>query len=163
MNPNSPDLVLEVLQQFRIIYGTMRQYFRTIEHCCGLPGSQMWILQEVARSPTLGVSELAQRLGIHQSTCSQLVEKLVSQSYLEKQKTPADRRRVGLILGERGKTAIEQLPGPAEGVLPAALSSIPEVVLKTLNINLSELVFHLQGKDEEFAQIPLAEMVRDQD
>ena len=92
MKHHAADLPLEVLQQFRVIYGTMRQYFRTIEQCCGLPGSQMWILQEVERTPSIGVTELAQRLGIHQSTCSQLVEKLVGQHYLEKQKNPAGKK-----------------------------------------------------------------------
>ena len=28
---------LEVLQQFRIIYGSMRQYFKDVEERCGLP------------------------------------------------------------------------------------------------------------------------------
>ncbi|WP_434516825.1 MarR family winged helix-turn-helix transcriptional regulator [Dechloromonas sp. ARDL1] len=154
-------LPLEVLQQFRIIYGTMRQYFRLIEQCCGLPGSQMWILQEVERAPSIGVTELAQRLGIHQSTCSQLVERLVGQGYLEKQKAATDRRRVGLILAPSGRAVIARLPGPAEGVLPAALAGLPEVALKTLNINLAELIVHLQDRDEQFARIPLSDMVRD--
>lgn len=48
-----------------------------------------------------------------------------------------------------------------EVVLPDALSSMPDVALKTLNINLAELIFHLRGRDDEFAQVPLAEMVRD--
>ena len=64
MKHHAADLPLEVLQQFRVIYGTMRQYFRTIEQCCGLPGSQMWILQEVERTPAIGVTELAQRLAL---------------------------------------------------------------------------------------------------
>jgi DNA-binding MarR family transcriptional regulator len=161
MKPATPNLPLEVLQQFRVIYGTMRQYFRAIEQHCGLPGSQMWILQEVERTPAIGVTELAQRLGIHQSTCSQLVDRLVGQGYLEKQKAASDRRRVGLILAASGRELIARLPGPAEGVLPAALANLPEVALKTLNINLSELISHLQETDEQFARIPLAEMVRD--
>ena len=160
MKPATPNLPLEVLQQFRVIYGTMRQYFRALEQCCGLPGSQMWILQEVERTPTIGVTELAQRLGIHQSTCSQLVDRLVGQGYLEKQKAASDRRRVGLILAASGRALIARLPGPAEGVLPAALASLPEVALKTLHINLAELIGHLQETDEQFARIPLAEMVR---
>ncbi|MFN4326372.1 MAG: MarR family winged helix-turn-helix transcriptional regulator [Azonexus sp.] len=160
MKSHPPRLTLEVLQQFRVIYGTMRQYFRTLEQCCGLPGSQMWILQEVERTPAIGVTELAQRLGIHQSTCSQLVDRLVGQGYLEKQKAANDRRRVGLILAASGRALIARLPGPAEGVLPAALASLPEVALKTLHINLAELIDHLQETDEQFARIPLAEMVR---
>lgn len=161
MKISTPSLSLDVLQQFRVIYGTMRQYFRLIEQCCGLPGSQMWILQEVERTPAIGVTELAQRLGIHQSTCSQLVERLVGQGYLEKQKAATDRRRVGLVLALSGQALIARLPGPAEGVLPAALASLPEVALKTLNINLAELIKHLQDSDDQFARVPLADMVRD--
>ncbi|WP_150430129.1 MarR family winged helix-turn-helix transcriptional regulator [Dechloromonas sp. CZR5] len=161
MKISTPSLPLDVLQQFRVIYGTMRQYFRLIEQCCGLPGSQMWILQEVERTPAIGVTELAQRLGIHQSTCSQLVERLVGLGYLERQKAATDRRRVGLVLASSGQALIARLPGPAEGVLPAALASLPEVALKTLNINLAELIKHLQDSDDQFARVPLADMVRD--
>ena len=161
MNNTSPQLALQVLQQFRVIYGTMRQYFRELEDACGLPGSQMWVLQEVERSPEIGVTELAGRLGIHQSTCSQLVEKLVTKDCLVKKKQNADQRRVGLCLAAEGRKAIAALPGPAEGVLPEALAAIPDVALKTLNINLAELIAHLSGKDETFASMPLAEMVDD--
>lgn len=152
-------LTLEVLQQFRVIYGSMRQYFREVEERCGLPGAQMWLLQEVQKTPYVGVTELAGRLGVHQSTCSQLVDRLVSQSYLTKTRPHDDQRRIGLCLAEQGAAAIAALPGPAEGVLPEALSSIPEVALKTLNVNLSELIRHLPGNNVAFARMPLAEIV----
>ena len=70
MTRSSENLSLEVLQQFRVIFGTMRRHFREVEERCGLPGSQMWLLQEVQRSPGIGVSDLASRLGVHQSTGS---------------------------------------------------------------------------------------------
>ncbi len=161
MNISSPPLTLEVLQQFRVIYGTMRQYFREIEESCGLPGSQMWVLQEVDRSPEIGVTDLACRLGIHQSTCSQLIEKLVIKDCLVKRRQSKDQRRVGLCLTDNGYKAIAALPGPAEGILPEALAAIPNVALKTLHINLAELIGHLHGKNEAFAVVPLAEMVHD--
>jgi len=152
-------LTLEVLQQFRMIYGAMRRHFREIEERCGLTGSQMWVLQEVQRSPGLGVTELAGRLGIHQSTCSLIVEKLVASKYLTKDHPHEDRRRVGLCLAEAGLKAIAALPGPAEGILPEALAAIPDVALKTLNINLSELIRHLPRRDDSYAGTPLADMV----
>lgn len=161
MNPHATSLdqlPLVVLQQFRVIYGSMRQYFREVEERCGLSGSQMWILQEVQRTPGLGVTELASRMGIHQSTCSLLVEKLVAKNCITRNRPHEDQRRVGLCLAPCGLKAIKALPGPAEGVLPEALAAIPNVALNTLYINLSELIRHLPGNDGAFANIPLAEM-----
>ena len=155
-------LALGVLQQFRVIYESMRQYFREVEERCGLSGSQTWLLQEVQHSPGNGVNELAGRLGIHQSTCSLLVEKLVAKHCLIKTRPHEDQRRVGLCLAPDGLKAIEVLPGPAEGVLPEALGTIPDVVLNTLYINLSDLIRPLPGSDGAFANMPLADMVRPQ-
>lgn len=163
MKPQNQLLQMDVLQQFRVIYGSMRQYFRELEDSCGLPGSQTWVLQEVERTPEIGITDLAGRLGIHQSTCSILVEKLTAKGFLVKQKTSKDQRRIGLRLSASGEKLIGRLPGPAEGVLPEALSSIPLVSLKTLHINLNELIQHMPGKNETFATTPLAEMVRDQE
>ncbi len=152
---------MEVLQHFRVIYGLMRQHFRDVEERCGLPGSHMWLLQEVQLSPGIGVGEIATRMGVHQSTGSQLVEKLVAQGYLSKSRQYADHRRVGLQLSEKASEALKALVGPAEGVLPEALATIPDVVLKTLDINLSELIREMGCNREELARTPLAEIVFD--
>lgn len=154
-----PPAALDVLQQFRLIYGTMRQYFREVEERCGLPGSQMWILQEVMRSPGIGISELAARMGVHQSTCSQLVERLQQGKYLEKRRRGDDLRRIGLYLDTAGSKTLQALPGPAAGVLPEALSQLPEAVLETLKINLDQLIGHLPAGNRDYARTPLAEML----
>lgn len=71
-------------------------------------------------------------------------------------------RRVGLCLAPDGLKAIAALPGPAEGILPEALAAIPSVALQTLYINLSELIRHLPGNGNGFANMPLADMVKHQ-
>lgn len=152
-------LAMEVLQQFRLIYGSLRQYFRLVEERCGLPGSQMWVLQEVRHRPEIGISDLAVRIGVHQSTCSLLVDKLVAQGCLTKKRHSVDQRRVGLCLAPNGLTALAALPGPAEGILPQALAELPEVVLRTLHINLDALIQQLPGKDLSYAGTPLADQV----
>ena len=64
------------------------------------------------------------------------------------------------IIGFQEYRRFVLLPGPAEGILPDALSRLPNVVLKTLHINLDELIAHLPGKDQSCVGMPLAEMVR---
>lgn len=160
LNNPSPELVLDVLQQFRLIYGSMRRHFKLVEERCGMSGSQMWVLQEVQRSPEIGISDLASRMGIHQSTCSLLVDRLVTLGCLTKRRRESDQRRVGLYLTDVALKALADLPGPAEGILPEALSGMPGVSLKTLHINLDELIHHLPGCDEIYASMPLADIVK---
>lgn len=149
---------LEVLRQFRVIYGSMRQHFRQIEKVCGVSGSQLWILQEVATSEGIGVSELAVRLSIHQSTCSQLVEKLVARGLLKKSRQESDQRRVGLTISKSGQRAVANAPGPAQGLLPEALGSLSGTALKSLRSSLSKVIDELDLKDDAAAERPLADL-----
>lgn len=151
-----------VLRQFRLIFGSVRQHFREVEEHCGISGSQIWLLTETKRSPGIGVSELASRLGIHQSTGSILVEKLVGRGLLIKQRSKEDQRRVGLFPSPEGENVLAKLPGPAEGILPEALNTLPEVVLKTLSINLDELIGKLHTCEDQYAATPLADIVGEQ-
>ena len=151
-------LSLQVLKKFRIIYGSVRQQFREIEQTCGVTGSQMWILQEVANTPGIGVSELADRLSIHQSTGSQLVEKLVGRGFISKERSKEDQRRVGLQLTKEASRLLKSAPGPAEGILPEALQTLPEASLLALDNALIEVIGQLRISDDKLADKPLSDM-----
>jgi DNA-binding MarR family transcriptional regulator len=151
-------LSLQVLKKFRIIFGSVRQHFRDVEKTCGITGSQLWILQEVSKTPDLGVSELAERLSIHQSTCSQLVEKLVARGLIIKERSKIDQRRVGLNLTEEASGILKVAPGPAEGLLPEALQALPESALSSLDKSLVELIGELRMRDDKLADKPLADL-----
>jgi DNA-binding MarR family transcriptional regulator len=151
-------LSLQVLKKFRVIFGSVRQHFREVEETCGVTGSQLWILQEVAKAPAIGVSELAGRLSIHQSTCSQLVEKLVARGLILKERSTQDQRRVGLHLSEEAAHILESVPGPAEGILPEALQALPEAALVALDKSLLEVIGQLSKKDVRLAHRPLADL-----
>lgn len=152
------DLSLQVLKKFRIIYGSVRQHFRDVEQTCGISGSQLWILHEIAGEPGIGVSELAIRLSIHQSTCSQLVEKLSVRKLVAKERSKEDQRRVGLHLTDEARAVLKLAPGPAEGLLPEALQSLPQPVLLALDENLQEVVGQLRSHDDKLADRPLSDL-----
>lgn len=151
-------LSLQVLKKFRVIYGSVRQHFREVEQNCGVTGSQLWILQEVAKAPDIGVSELAERLSIHQSTGSQLVEKLVARGLIIKERSKEDQRRVGLRLTADAVKTLKNAPGPAEGILPEALNALPESSLVSLESALVEVIGQLRIRDDKYADKPLSDL-----
>ncbi len=151
-------LQLQVLKKFRIIYGSVRQHFREVEKSCGISGSQLWILHEIAKQPDIGVTELSERLSIHQSTCSQLVDKLVVANLVRKERNKEDQRRVGLRLTEAAEKILQSAPGPAEGILPEALQGLPENVLIALDKSLVDVIGQLRLRDEKLADKPLADL-----
>lgn len=153
-----PPLAVDALKRFRVIYGCVRQHFRQVEQKCGVSGSQVWILQEIASAPGIGVSELAGHLAIHQSTCSQLVEKLVIRGLIVKQRSKEDQRRVGLTLTARAAKVVGSAPGPAEGLFPDALKALSEAELRELNRALANVIEQLRVRDERFAGRPLADL-----
>ncbi len=155
---NKKQLSHQVLKKFRIIYGSVRQHFRDVERTCGVSGSQLWVMQEIANTAGIGVSELAERLSIHQSTCSQLVEKLVSRKLVVKERSTEDQRRVGLRLTEDAAKLIKNAPGPAEGVLPEALGALAADDMLTLDQALEKVIQQLQYRDDNLAKKPLSDL-----
>lgn len=151
-------LTLDVLKQFRLIYGSVRQHFRQIEEICGVSGSQLWMLHELQAAPGIGVSDLAHRLSIHQTTCSQLVEKLVAREYVIKTRSEEDQRRVGLSITRRARTVLKEAPGPAEGLLPEALLALSDATLQSLTAHLDKLIDQLHLQDEHAANRPLSDL-----
>ena len=156
-SPEHRALTLEVLKQFRTIYGAVRRHFRRIELRSGVSGSLAWMLHEISVSPGVGVSELAERLSIHQSTGSLLVEKLVQGGHVRRTRSLEDRRRVGLTLTPQGERAAARTPPPAEGVLPGALMSLSDRTLRKLNADLDRLIARLEIHEAD-AEKPLSEL-----
>ena len=151
-------LTLAVLKQFRLIFGSVRHHFRQVEEQCGISGSQLWVLREVGEAPGIGVSALARKLSIHQSTCSQLVESLVARGYLSKARSGEDQRRVGLALTRAANKVLASAPGPAEGLLPTALAGLSNQSLVDLSGHLDRLIAELEVQDRRHAHRPLADL-----
>lgn len=157
-DPAEESLAFAVLKQFRLIYGSVKQHFREVEQTCGISASQLWLLHEIARTPGIGVSELAGRLSIHQSTCSQLVDKLETRGLVTKRRKPEDQRRVGLQLSDSATDVLLAAPGPAEGILPEALQGLSEDELQQLHAGLANVIGQLKTRDERSVDKPLADL-----
>jgi DNA-binding MarR family transcriptional regulator len=152
------DLRVAVLRSFRVIYGSVREHFREVKQSCGVSGSQVWILHEIMRAEGIGISELAVRLSVHQSTCSLLVNKLVRAKHVVKTRSTIDQRRVGLAVTKRGRAVLRRAPGPPEGVLPEAVSALSAAKLGNLHRGLQAVISELDIKVQHAADVPLSDL-----
>ena len=150
--------VQSILKLFRIIFKSTTQHFHEVEQKLGIGGASLWALAEVAGAEPLTVSGLAKTMSIHQSTASNLIEKLESRGYLMRQRSQSDRRVVHLMLTSKGRMTLSQAPPPYRGVLPDAVMKLSPETLMQLHANLIELVSKLERKHEEDAYKPLGEL-----
>lgn len=146
---------LEILKLFRIIFKSVNRHFHDIEKAVGIGGAALWALAEVAESDNITVTKLAQNMSIHQSTASNLIDKLVSDNYLVRNKDVQDRRVVHLSLTSRGKEALMNAPLPHRGILPDALMRLSPASLERLNHYLIELIDTMDAKHSSAAFEPL--------
>ncbi len=151
-------LALAVLEQFRLIFRSAKKHFQWVQELTGVSGAQLWVLGEIRCKPGLRVTELAHAMAVHQSTASNLLDRLERQGLVQRSRSSADQRVVHLSLTDLGRTTIAKAPLPLEGVLPDALSRLTHEDLVDLQRQLDRLAKLMKVRDAKGKRIPLAEM-----
>ncbi|MEP7245484.1 MAG: helix-turn-helix domain-containing protein, partial [Gammaproteobacteria bacterium] len=78
----SDALALETLQEFRTIFASARHHDADVRRISGISGSQVWALSEIARSGGMRVNDLSERMALHQTTASNLINALVERKLI---------------------------------------------------------------------------------
>jgi DNA-binding MarR family transcriptional regulator len=138
--PDTYELAIEVLGRFREVFRAAKLHFAAVQRIVGVSGAQLWALSEINAQPGLRVSELTQKMSLHQSTVSNLVERLNSAKLLRRVREAGDNRVVQLHLTSAGKKVVARAPKPVRGVLPDALEKLDRRSLKKLSRSLEILV-----------------------
>jgi MarR family transcriptional regulator, organic hydroperoxide resistance regulator len=131
---------LRALQCFRTIFGSARVYDAEVRRTGGISGSQLWALAEVAGQDGMTVNRLAERMALHQSTASNLVNALVERGLIRRLRDSADQRVVHLHVAPEGKRMLLRIPGPHAGLLVDAIRRLDEAQLEELRGALGVLV-----------------------
>ncbi|MDP3678150.1 MAG: MarR family transcriptional regulator, partial [Methylotenera sp.] len=136
-------------------FKSANQHFHEIKKAVGVGGASLWALAEIGENENLTVSGLAKAMSVHQSTASNLIEKLETSGYVIRTRSVADRRLVYLSLTVQGSAIMAKAPPPYRGILPDALMRLNPETLTELNQHLSELVSNIELKLEKSAFEPL--------
>jgi DNA-binding MarR family transcriptional regulator len=151
-------LAMAVLEQFRLIFRSAKRHFQWVQERTGVSGAQLWVLAELRRKPGMGMTELAQAMAVHQSTASNLIDRLAKSGLIQRDRSGEDRRVAHLSLTSAGHQTLARAPLPLEGVLPDALNSLDDAELVELQQRLEKLASLMKVRDRAGKRIPLAEM-----
>ena len=152
-------LALAVLMKFRRIVNSAKRHFKWVEKQCGINGAQLWVLWEINQAPGLRVSELSAAMAMHQSTASNLIEKLVRSKLISRKRASGDRRVVTLFLTGKGGVLLRRAPRPARGRLPEALYRLPGSALSALDKLLGRVLHEMGPTEESSMKKPLGELL----
>ena len=123
---------LRVLMQFREAANSAKQHFRWVGDQCGISGVHVWALWELSEAPGAGVSDLASALAIHQSTASNLLDRLTREGFVRRARGRGDQRVARLFVTAAGAALLRRAPSPVRAMLLEALYGMPDSALKQL-------------------------------
>lgn len=100
----------QIVRSIRLIRNAHRRYSAELSRTYGMTGQQLGALNIVAHHPGISVGELGERMYLHISTCSGIVDRLERKGYVIRRRSREDRRVVRLHVTPRGRRAAARIP-----------------------------------------------------
>jgi len=128
-----------IVNSVRRIQGTLERYSRTLSRSFRITGQQLGLLRVVDRFPTATLGDLSQRMYLHISTVSGIVDRLEAGGYLHRRRSTDDRRVVHLRLTEKGRRLISQAPPSGFGFMVQNLEKLPAAEVRRMSQAMQKL------------------------
>ena len=148
MVKNLDDLTREFLEVVPLLMHQVRKEFRS-HRTPDLSVPQFRALVFVNRNPGTALSPLAEHLGLTLPSTSKMVDHLVLRSYLNRQASKDDRRKITLEITPQGesvlKTSYEATQQQLQGILERLNAQEQESILSSMRI--LRVLFTDQAKD----------------
>ncbi len=134
------DDAMTVFKEFRLIFKSMKRHYHLMEKQTGVSGAQLWAMAAVVEQPGIRVTELGKLMAVHQSTTSNLVERLVQAGLMRRERAAQDQRVVQLYPTTKGKGLIRKAPDAVRGILLDGLDKLGAKELAALHASLGKLI-----------------------
>ncbi|TAK07276.1 MAG: MarR family transcriptional regulator [Candidatus Manganitrophaceae bacterium] len=132
--------IAEIVQSFRRIFKAIQQYSEEVLKEFGVTGPQLWLLKTLRREGGTSVGELSQKMYLHISTVSGIIDRLEAKGYVSRKRAEPDRRIVMVHLTGDGKRIVDQAPEPSQGKLLHSLQNLSEKEVLEMLAALQKIV-----------------------
>jgi DNA-binding MarR family transcriptional regulator len=137
--------VLAFLRNIWALDHALQLVSKRMERERGVTGQQRLLIRILDDHPGLSPGQLAETLHLDPSTVTGIVKRLERRRFVKRLSDPRDRRRVLVVLTEKGRTVSWPAAGTVEGVTERALASVPRTQLLAAEQVLRALTSVLQA------------------
>lgn len=151
-NISKTDSVSHIVNSIRGIVSSLDRYSKNLNRTLGLTGPQLGVLRTIDQCPEITVGRLSERLYLHISTVSGIVDRLEAAGHLVRRRTETDRRVVWPMLTDKGRKAIAKAPPSGFGYMLHELEKLPVSQLRSIQASLlilSRLMLIEEGGEEK--------------
>jgi DNA-binding MarR family transcriptional regulator len=138
-NMSKTDSVSHIVNSIRGIVSSLDRYSKNLTRALGLTGPQLGVLRTIDQYPKITVGGLSERLYLHISTVSGIVDRLETGGYLVRHRSQTDRRVVWPELTDQGRKAIVKAPPSGFGYMINELEKLPVRQLRSIQAALQTL------------------------
>jgi DNA-binding MarR family transcriptional regulator len=117
--------IREIVNSMRQLQGGLQRQSREFIRKYGITGQQLGALRIVTQTPRISLGELSERMFLHISTVSGIVDRLEKKKYVTRERGRADRRVVHLQVTADGRRVIRRTPLAGMGLLVHTIDRLP--------------------------------------
>ena len=139
--------IAQIMQSLRRIFKAIQHYSEQVLKEFGVTGPQLWVLRVIYREGRLSMGDLSERMYLHISTVSGVVDRLAHKGYVERNREKPDRRVVKISLTKEGKRVVQRAPEAAQGKLLHGLESLSRKEVKGIHASLEKVVRLMEIQD----------------
>ena len=105
----------------------------------GLSNTEIRAMGRIAEADGVSAGQLGETLALTTGSVTALIDRLVADGMVERQRNPTDRRAVRLVLTEKGTTGMRTLYTDFQLVIADATAHLPHIEIDRLSELLREL------------------------
>jgi len=142
-----PETLSETVEMLHQIFQSVDLFSRQTLRDFGVTGPQIWALRPIDDGDVVSMGDLAQRMHLHMSTVSGIIDRLESARLVTRERSESDARVMDVRLTARGRALLAKAPEPPRSKAARGLQRLSPKELDRVH---SALLLIARAMDVEF-------------
>jgi DNA-binding MarR family transcriptional regulator len=125
--------IVEIVENLHRMFKAVDTFSRRTLKDFGVTGPQIWALRTIDSAGDMTIGELADKMFLHMSTVSSLLDRLETRKFLSRTRSTGDRRVVHLRLTPAGRAILKRAPEPPRSKVPRGLQHLGDQDLRMIH------------------------------